>query len=660
VLLPAAGPLRTAAAAATRPRLDVTSQHTVVEPDGQFIVGLDVRDAPPGSTIETTLYNDPVPDRATFNQTLFFNQLGDKPVRIETIRVDDLASAYGDVRQTAIGISLIHDRGSGAGQISLERGLGQAGVYPVDVQLRSREGDVVGRVITYLVRLPKDMEGVKPLRAAMVFDIHAPPSVTPDGTSHIRDADLDRIGSLVEALRTHPGSRVTLVPTPETIEALAREPGRPRELLARLQELLPGNQVVARPYVDVPVSAWIDAGMGDELNLQRDRGYAVLTEHLKQPDRTTWVATPDLTAEAAAQLWEAGVTRFVLPEGSFEAPKNEEPPARPFELDTRVDAPVQAVALDSSISFLLTQNDDPELRAQQVMSALAVTQSEVPTEDRGVVFGPAPGSPLAARVISRVLELLEANPLVRTATVGEVFGDVDPARTGDGGAAVTRRLTPVRGPGLGDYPARLRDVQAHVDSFSQVIRQSGRLLASWQQRLLASGAADLEPAARARYIDTIQATIAGRLAKIDSPGRQTVTLTSREGDIPFSLRNGLGVPVDLLLELDGGSQLEFPDGGDRQRIHVDPGTRPIGLRVRTRSPGVIPVTVRITSPDGGLLVATSRVTVRSTAVSGIGYVLSIGAALFLVVWWFRHWRRVLRERRAATGGEVTGPAVAGS
>jgi hypothetical protein len=41
------------------------------------------------------------------------------------------------------------------------------------------------------------------------------------------------------------------------------------------------------------------------------------------------------------------------------------------------------------------------------------------------------------------------------------------------------------------------------------------------------------------------------------------------------------------------------------------------------------------------------VTVRSTAVSGIGYVLTIGAAGFLVAWWFRHWRRTRRERQAA-------------
>jgi hypothetical protein len=69
---------------------------------------------------------------------------------------------------------------------------------------------------------------------------------------------------------------------------------------------------------------------------------------------------------------------------------------------------------------------------------------------------------------------------------------------------------------------------------------------------------------------------------------------------------------------------------------------------------VSPVTIQVTSPDGGLLVTSSRVTVRSTAVSGIGYVLSVGAGLFLVIWWFRHWRRARREHHQVTALPAAG------
>ena len=77
------------------------------------------------------------------------------------------------------------------------------------------------------------------------------------------------------------------------------------------------------------------------------------------------------------------------------------------------------------------------------------------------------------------------------------------------------------------------------------------------------------------------------------------------------------------------------DRGDaRRRPRPPPSTCP----VKTRASGAFPLNVDITSADGTLPVATTRYTVRSTAISGVGLVLSIGAGLFLLVWWARHFR----------------------
>ena len=644
--------------------LDVVAQTPWVDPEGLFLLSLDVHDAPEGSRIETTFYSQRVANRAAFNVTLFGAGLEGRSYDLPTIDVDDEKVVGPSTRRTGVSIALVNPGPQGAGRITFEEGLRGAGAYPLDVRLIGPDDEELDRLITHLVRLPADLEPVEPLRAAMVFPVHAPPSVGPDGRRDLQTADLDRIGGLVDALGGVPYSRATIVPTPETIEALAREPGRPRELLDLLDDAVPGNQVVDGPYVDVPVSAWISAGMQDELNRQRGRGNAVLTEHLEAPDRTVWVASPDLTAEAAAELWEGGVTRFVLPETSFDplpVVPEEPTPARPFEIATRIDAPVQAAALDSSLSYALGRGDydDPELQAQELVAQLAVIQGEAPERTRGVVFGAERGQDLRWRVLSEALALLESHPLVRLATVADVFDDVEPARDPAGGAVVQRDLQPAPGPILGTYPTRLAILRARIASFSQMAQQSDGLLASWEQRLLISGAEELTPAERDAYLATIDATINRRIAAIQSPPKQSVTLTSNEGVIPFTVRNLLRQPVNVTLELEGTSRLEFPGGERRtEAILVEPGTNQIPLRVHTRSPGVSPVTVRVTSPDGGLLVTTSRVTVRSTAVSGIGYVLSVGAALFLLVWWFRHWRRARSEKHALS--HVTAPHPAGS
>jgi hypothetical protein len=67
--------------------------------------------------------------------------------------------------------------------------------------------------------------------------------------------------------------------------------------------------------------------------------------------------------------------------------------------------------------------------------------------------------------------------------------------------------------------------------------------------------------------------------------------------------------------------------------------------VQMRASGAFPLGVTITSPDGSVVLDRTSFTIRSTAISGVGLVLSIGAGLFLLIWWARHWRTARRSTR---------------
>ena len=60
------------------------------------------------------------------------------------------------------------------------------------------------------------------------------------------------------------------------------------------------------------------------------------------------------------------------------------------------------------------------------------------------------------------------------------------------------------------------------------------------------------------------------------------------------------------------------------------------INVRTRASGDSPLDITLQTPDGGMVIAKTRVTVRSTAFSGVGIVLLVGAGGFLALWWGRH------------------------
>ena len=69
------------------------------------------------------------------------------------------------------------------------------------------------------------------------------------------------------------------------------------------------------------------------------------------------------------------------------------------------------------------------------------------------------------------------------------------------------------------------------------------------------------------------------------------------------------------------------------------------IPVKARTSGAFQLTVRLRSPDGQLSLGATRFTVTSTVASGVGLLLSIGAGLFLALWWGSHWRTVRRARR---------------
>jgi hypothetical protein len=184
------------------------------------------------------------------------------------------------------------------------------------------------------------------------------------------------------------------------------------------------------------------------------------------------------------------------------------------------------------------------------------------------------------------------------------------------------------------------------------------------RQVLVSEAAGLDGDTRNAYLDGVSASIDTQVAGIKTPQDQTVTLTDRSGDIPITIENQLDYPVEVQVQLTS-DKLEFPEGSVRT-VTLPPSTpTQIDYRVESKASGAFPVDVSVQSPDGGIVVGSARYTVRSTAISGVGLVLSVGAGAFLLLWWARHWRGIRRDRRLVstahpsmrtTGGEQPAPS----
>ncbi|MEA2703272.1 MAG: hypothetical protein QOD63_1217 [Actinomycetota bacterium] len=532
--------------------------------------------------------------------------------------------------------------------VPLDLGRRPAGVLPVRVTLRERaEGSVVDRLNTHLVYLPGPEEGPK-LGVSFILPVHEAPGLQPDGTRTLATGeDLASLAQGIDAARALP---VSLVPTPETVAALvASDDSRAGTVLNALREAVVERPLLVGSYVPTSLPALMAGGLDGELAGQLARGTSTLTEGLRAtPDQHTWVAQQPLDAATLDLLASRGVDRVVATEspGLTPIPDQLVTLTRPFELQGER-AVVEGAAADGGLSAHF-DGGNQALRATQLLADLAVIYLDFPDERRGVVAVPPRDWHLNRAFVDTLVTGLTGNPLVEAVSLDAFFANVTPA--------TSRGVPLVRHPAVGpddnltDRIAELRAERSRLDSLGSVLGPTNALSGSLDERLLVAQSADLRSAhQRDLYLQGVQATIDEQLDAVDMPEGRSITLTAREGEIPVTFQNHTGHPLKVVVKLQS-DKLEFPAGTtkvlDLTRLNTTE-----RFPVVTRTSGTFPIRIVLESPDGKLTIGRARLTVRSTATSGLGVVISTGAVLFLALWWGRHTVKGRRARRLVEAPE---------
>jgi hypothetical protein len=523
-----------------------------------------------------------------------------------------------------------------------------AAVYPVTVSLDGPDGEL-DRLLTHLVRLPAGPDrDAMPLSVAWVQPVEAPPALQPDGK-----LDLGADGEALEALATalaRSDVPVTLAPAPETLDALADE--RPAALTA-LRRAARGRTVLARPYVDVDVEELVATDVASEIPAAVNRGRAAIVTRLPgvDVDNRTWWVDDRLGPKGLSALRLLPIDRAVVPEDRLEP---RDPPARftptaPFALEDDAGGSVPAAGLDSDLEAHFETDDDPVLAADHLLADLSVLYLDAPGFDpRGVVVAPPRGHTTDAALVRAALDGLEANPLLHPVSLDELFTGV-PAEEAGRQPLVRTMVDPPAPVGEPD-PAQLRQLRSAAESLATI---SGALDPEVDliERLLILASASAADADRRRaYLAGAAARVAGRRNSVDVVHPEGgFRLTAQEGTIPLTLAAEPPFPLRVCLRI-SSDKLDFLDapgtpGRYDQQLDLVAENTPLEIRVRARTPGAFPLDAEVQSCDGSLQLGATRMTVRATAPSGLGLVLSGGAGAFLLVWWGRHWRTVRRRRR---------------
>lgn len=561
-----------------------------------------------------------------------------------------------------------------------------AGVYPVTISLAPPGGtEVLAELTTDLLYFPSKPE--VPLNLVLALPINAPAARSPGGAFAPIDGDwpledaITRNGwltSMEEAIaRAGPRFHAALAPTPRLVEELADLSDGYRRMSAdgststisssettraaasaldRLASLAgPGrSQLLLAPY-SFPDLPTLDARLGTtELLKQLTVGAQKTRASLGIDPGTQWLFPP------AGRL--DGATLSDLRLGQYAArtlwsPDAIEQPADPAAAGCPAGSPTftcpvsVATAQGRSVGYqtdggledrlaALAQGGQQRLNLQRLFAETALIWAELPGTSGRVVQATVPSlwHPNGA-LFRRLFSGLAHAPWLRMRTPAQGLADSV--------APVTRHPVQALGrlhddPGTGYFDA-LSAAGAEVASFDQIgppanllDRLSNNVLVA--QSRLWWGDAALQTRGRS-FADESAATAREELSKIDIGGVPEITMTSRSEDVPLVVFNDTGYPVDVLIHLSAQSL-----GLDRT-LHerVTTRTQQVSVRITAKTSGIDPLQVILETPDGRVI-QTKTIRIRSTNFNEVALAITLGAGIFLLLFYML---RGVRRRRSA-------------
>jgi hypothetical protein len=522
----------------------------------------------------------------------------------------------------------------------------EPGVHPVVISLLGEDGQELDQIRTPVVRLGDDTADWDAPDLAVLLDVAATPSLHADGTRAIDPSELRRLAQVGALLEAHPDLGLSVAVLPDTIDALGTLPD---PAATALVERLTGRELLSVPYLPVPVATLVDEGLAGLVAPLVERGDALLADRLAATtERRAWTGTGEVGAEGARLLIELGFDSVVVEA----APVDEDDDG---DLAPLVDSGPRPVDDAGALAGLLvdpTLSDElatsAEDRADAAHIALArlllrpVEDDPDEDDDESTTVLVRPHDLAADSVLVGLLALLD-DPASPVRVGGLAL--VDPLVDED--VEPVERADPSE-PDLGDIAPRVLVTVGQLDSYQALIGPQSPRADDLRLQIATALATTTPSARRGAAMDTVEEVLGSAFGSVRLSGERNLNLTSRQGTLPVTVENANPFPVEVVIRTTS-DRLRFPDGEDLP-VTVAPGDAVrFDVAVEALATGSVPVAVELWTPDDRIRLDGRQLNVRSTAISGVGLLLSLGALVVLVVWWVRSWRRTRRAPAVDSG-----------
>lgn len=646
----------------------LVQQDAVVAPDGDFTVFLEVDDAPDGSDLAIDIY--PVIDDSDLLDDAVSGELSNSEATFPVVDLPVPSASTTVQSGFSIDVYAPGEQSPGGGWA---KRLSEPGVYPVRVRLRGPDNQTIATLVTFLVRAAEDAAELTPAMVALVPEaaLDTTPQESVDHAAEpLSDDDLNRIETLIDTFSEHPDVPASFSISPDVARRLeltassgegtggtdagqgpegdgdgttsttggsastTGDPGpddAPADLLERFRSALGGDdrEVLGAPFVDVDPAELVGAGLTTELAIQQRTGFRDLADVLEPPVGDTWAVGRRLDPDTVDALADLGVTNLLVAPAAFSEP----PPDLPVRVDGTTGGS-RLVVRDPALST--GGNPDPVLAAHRLIGQ-TIARSMIGERAPQLISIPAPETVEDVAEIDALLSVLaDSEEVVQATTVSQLLRSS--MTEAERAALAEPDLAPI-----GSYPEDLRSSRALVDSFATMIPDDPDLAAQQGESLSRSATAGLSRAARSEIVDEVRGAVEAHFDAVSIPRSDRVTLGARDAQFPLVISSESDIPLLVLVSLTSASD-RLTVKQDRVEVLLDSDRTVVPIQVHSRSPGDTPIRIVVTTLDGQVILSEGTYSIRSTAVSGVGLLLTVGAGLFLALWWGRHFVRARRSK----------------
>ena len=488
-----------------------------------------------------------------------------------------------------------------------------AGVYPVLIELRTAEGPVA-TAQTHVVRLDETpTDGATDQEIAVVLP------VSTDGLS-IEDA--------VVLFNDHPDTPLTVLVDADTVDRLRTDQAARVDFALALR----GRPVLILSEPDLDPSALAEIDQVDLFEQLTSAATESVVALGLSSATTLHLQNTRPTADGLAALSSVGVESILNIAGR-------QGDAGTFRAQNRT---IRMVAADSELSALLDGNGGPH-RANRLLTRLVLQNQDDP---KPVVLAPAEPDPAA---VDALLRAMGEGPTMAV-PVTDVWQVAADRRSGwlQTAERPSQDLRPVA-----DVLWRVQQKLATYEEFD-VTNTPGSVGSAFgggideteaiRRGIVSALSTNSTPQDRLRILESLEATLNEGLGVINLHRGQPVTLAARSAPIPVVVESSADGPRKVMLRLQSDKVRSIDDA---KIIEILPGTTSIDVELEARSLGVSPLEVSMWTPDGSTMLASTQFEIRSTAIPGLGLLVTGGAVLLLLGWWIVDARARRRETAAA-------------